>query len=217
MALLRLNFLHEIESIKTQRQRDPLKLAMLGLLVIILAMAGYYGLRAGAVAEVERRVRGASNSWAEKEAAQGEAEKQIRELQATIERVKLLEGAVQNRFLWAPALALVDRATGPNIQITNLNGSGGSGSIKITVGGIVAGVEPRIAADDYLEQLTTVFKTRFPDAKASFDFLEEQPGKKVNLGTGEVGTARFSIGVSFTPTPPPDPPADSPAAEGGPA
>ena len=42
---LRINLYHEVLRAKRQQQYDPLKLSMLGLIVVAIGMAGYYFLQ----------------------------------------------------------------------------------------------------------------------------------------------------------------------------
>jgi len=200
--MIRLNFLHELEAIQTQKQRDPLKIAMLAILVVIMIMGGYYMVRLNEVNSLRIRANQTSATWKEREATVQEAEQEMAEMNETIQRVALLNQYIERRFLWAESLALLDHATGPMIQLQSFNGSVGDATAKLTIGGIVADKEPRIAADEYLRTLETTFRTRYPDARATFDVLEEQPGRTVTLPEGDFKTARFSISITVTPTPP---------------
>lgn len=192
---IRLNFLHELEAIKTQRQRDPLKLAMLGLLMVIMLLVGYYMWRSSTLNDLRRSVERAEAEWAKKESAQAEATKDIEELQTTIGRVKVLKSYVDDRFFWAPVLTLLDQKTPDQVQLTSFNGVTTTGGASITLSGLVADQEPRIAADKYKAELSRVFSDHYSEATARFNVLEEQTGTTLELEGKNLNTARFSIGL----------------------
>jgi len=194
---IRLNFLHELESIKTQRQRDPLKLALLGLILVIILFAGFYMWRSSTLNDLRSSVKRAEAEWAKKGPAQTEAEKSIRELETVIGRVKVLKTYVDDRFFWAPVLALLDRSTPPQVQLTSFNGVATGDGASITFGGVVADQEPRIAADKYKFELGRIFQEHYESATTRFNVLEEQPGTTITLEGEELNTARFSIGLSI--------------------
>jgi len=196
--VIRFNFLHEIQTRKTQQQRDPLKLGMLGLLLIILLMAGYYMLRLNDVNQAKSSLEDVERQLKKAQPEAEEAVKQTEELKETIESVKLLKGYVEDRFFWAPVLQLVVNNTGPNVQLVNLNGvSSKDGDVIVTIGGVVVGQPPQVAADKYLETIESVFAELYPNADAKFNVLEAETDQSFKLNGEELPSARFSIRLNF--------------------
>ena len=198
--VIRLNFLHEIVAIKTKRERDPLKLAMLGLMVVILLFAGYYMFRLQTVSALKSKVNALKTEWVTKEKEQTANKAQIEELNTVSNKVAALEKWVESRFLWAPFLAAIDQVVTPEIQLNSLNGvaTRANEMVTVTIDGIAAGAVARQEADKFRGDLEVTLGEDFTKVTAIFNVLEDQRDKTVTVNGKPLPTARFSIAVKLS-------------------
>jgi len=196
--VIRFNFLHEIRALKAQQQRDPLKLGMLGLLLIILIMAGYYLLRLNDLNQAKSALEDVESQLAKAEPEAEAAVKETEELKRTIRKVDLLKNYVEDRVFWAPVLQVLINNTGPNVQIINLNGTGSeTGKITITMSGVVVGQPPQVAADKYLDIIENAFAEAYGEADAEFNTLDATTDQTFQFEGEQLPSARFSIRLVF--------------------
>jgi hypothetical protein len=217
---IRLNLYHEVQRARKQQQYDPLKLSMIGLGVITLCLAAYYFLEMGRTSTAKDTLITRKAEFAKLTPLAKTAKDREDALTKQIEVATLLTKRIEDRFYWGPVFEQVIACVPPHVQFTKCNAEVGNElprRCQITLDGIAAGDEPRIAA----EELRTTFLERlgqkFKNVTAGFKNLEDGT-EPVNFFGKRMRTAIFSITIGFTSgEEPPPPPATSRQAAQKPA
>ncbi len=213
---LQLNLLHEEISAQRQRQRDPLKLGIYGLIAIGAILFLYYGWNAYQTIQIKSQLNTVQAEWQKVEPQVTAAQKRAEELRKIIDSTKVLDGLIAGRFYWAPLLGKLAACTTANIQITALDAEeADNGSVvNLVLEGVSAAGEPRAAAEKFREHLSTELGKSYGDVKVEFRNLEDLD-TVVTLDGAPNRTARFVLSASFNPKPTPaaDPAAAATAPE----
>lgn len=198
---LTLNLLHEEQKQLQARQRDPLKLGLLGLVGIALLFMGYYAYRLIGANSLNGQLRARQAEWARQEPLSRAALTQESELNLTLGAATAVTRRIEGRFYWAPLLDTLQRTTPPSVQILTFSGNNDLNGERVSLGldGIAAGAEPRAAAEQFRIALAEALGKRFPGAVSSFRSLEETAGV-ATLGGKALPTAKFSIDLTFKKT-----------------
>ena len=204
MALY-LNLYHEVQKQKLKRQRDPLKLAVMGLVVVAAGMVVCmrYFYRMERVRDIAQQQAGDVITELKKSNDDAEATAKQKELDAYDENIKLADAMihkVENRFYWAPLLQQIVEVVPPDVQITALNGSvssDGAKKVTLTVTGIATGSQPRAVAEELRIALQNKLSGQYTQPTAVFRSLEDGTEPVQYLGKSSQ-TALFVIDVTFT-------------------
>ncbi len=209
---LHLNLLHEEILEQRQRQRDPLKIGMIALVICGALLFLYYTWSAYRTLEIRSRLTTIERAWKKIEPKVTAAEKRITDLESVIKTTRALDDYIDNRFFWAPFLQKISRCVAPNTQLTNFEGNllEEPRAINVSLEGVAAGREPRSVAEDLRQTLLEQFSLSYSDVKAEFKTLEDLD-TIVNVGGTHMATAHYILTVNFTPTAVLKP-AESPAA-----
>jgi Tfp pilus assembly protein PilN len=197
---LRIDLYHEIRKQQLQRQRDPLKLAMLGILAIGVAFAGYYFVRMGQVAKIRGRAAQMDGEWKTMSDKEAKAKMRETELNDLLKSSDALVQRIETRFYWATALEQVFLTVPREVQITNLSGDvstektraaapapAGKGReskpaeakttetkrCQITISGVSAGEEPRTVAENLRTALANSLSQKYDRVSSVFKGLDE--------------------------------------------
>jgi hypothetical protein len=200
---LQLNLLHEEISEQRQRQRDPLKLGLIALGAFGAILFLYYGWHAYQTLQIKSQLSAAQAEWAKVEPKVTAAQKRADQLHKIIDGTKVLEEIIKGRFYWAPLLATLSHCVSPNIQLLSLNGSiaDDNHAVSFSVEGIAAAREPRAGAEDFRELLDEQLAKNYSEVKVDFRDLQDLD-TVVNLAGTATPTARFTLAITFSPTPP---------------
>lgn len=199
MALY-LNLYHEIQKQKLKRQRDPLKLAIMGLMMVAVGLVAWYFYRMEHVRDIQRQ---AGDIQADLKKYDGQAAEAQKQLDAYDENIKLADAMihkVENRFYWAPLLQQIVEVVPPDIQITAVNGSissDGTKKVTLSVTGIAAGGQPRAVAEELRIALQNKLSGKYLVPTATFRSLEDG-AEPVQYQGKSSPTALFVIDVTFT-------------------
>ena len=201
-----LNLYHEIHRQEERERRDPFKLAILGILLILCGLSVWYACRTHSVGSIESKRNQLRANWARLEPqmkAAIEAETRLldqqRANQALVERV-------HGRFYWAPFLKALAALTPPNIQITALGGDMDidkerQKSVTVILKGVAAGVQPRTEAESFRHTLEEELAATYGQVSATFDANSlEDAVETVQLEGVTLSTATFRIRVQFKPS-----------------
>lgn len=209
---LQLNLLHEEISEQRQRQRDPLKIGTLVLVVVALIMVAFYMWKGYKTLEVKRRLATVQADWAKVEPTVTSAQKRSKELNGIINTTKVLDTMVEGRFYWAPLLDKVSRCIAPNAQLISIDGfyTEATKTVMVTVEGVAAGREPRGAAEEFRQLLNEQLSQDYGQVAVQFNTLEDLD-TAVNVAGAAMSMARFGINMTFNPV------KSAPAATASPA
>jgi hypothetical protein len=200
---LHLNLLHEEFTEERQRKRDPLKLGIKALIGIGALLFLYYGWNAYQTIEINSQLGSARAEWQKVEPNVTAAQKRAAELHQIIDSTKVLDGFIDDRYYWAPLLALISHCVAPNIQLTSFDGATveTDHTISVTLEGIAAAREPRAAAEEFRQLLNEQLeKKKYGEVKVNFKNLEDLD-TMISLQGVPTASARFILSVTFDPTP----------------
>lgn len=198
---LQLNLLYEEIAEHRQRQRDPLKIGTLALVALGVLMALFYMWKGYQTLDVKSRLAAVQADWAKVEPKVTSAQKRSTELTGIINTTKTLDSMVDGRFYWGPFLQKLSRSVAPNAQLTNFDGTYADEAklVTVTLDGIAAGREPRSAAEELRQLLLEQLSETYGNVSVEFKTLEDLD-TVVNVAGANMSTARFALGVKFTPT-----------------
>ena len=198
---IRLNLYHEVLRARRQEKYDPLKLSIMGLAVIVAAMAAYYFLQMS-------RTNSAQNAYTVQKTefdrlsplAKAAQEREVL-LTKQIDLAKRVTDRMEKRFYWAPLFETVAAAVPANVQITKLSGDAGkdgSRNYQITLEGLAAGPEPRAAAEEMRRSISDRISARYSSVAATFRNLDDG-AETARLDGKALPTVVFTIHVTFKP------------------
>jgi Tfp pilus assembly protein PilN len=195
---LQLNLLHEEIQEQRQRQRDPLKIGVMVLIVLGGLLFVYYMFNAYRTLEIKTKLSAVEREWSKVEPQVTAAQKRSAELTDIIKTTRVLDDYIDKRFFWAPFLQKVARCVAPNTQLTSIEGSvlDENKGISVSIEGIAAGREPRAAAEDLRQLLVEQLAQDYRDVKIEFKSLEDLD-TIVNVGGTNMAMAHYILTVTF--------------------
>lgn len=210
-----MNLYHETLARRRARQRHPAKIGSVlgGTLFALLAI--YYLVRLAAVYGIESRAQGVAAQAAALEKKRPVHEARIAELQASLATAGSLVSDVENRFYWAPLLARILPAIPEHAQLVRLAGKLSpepDRKCTLEIEGVVAGPEPRQAAEELRLAITAQVAAGFTGVSSRFEALEDT-SRRVQVGGVSLPLASFTIDLTLDATPPvplAEPPPDEP-------
>lgn len=198
---LNINLYHEIQRARKQEQYDPLKISMMCLGVAALCLASWYLMRLTETNKAREEYATHQAEMAKLQPQAAAAKTAEAELTKTIQLAEQFTKRIEERFYWAPVVEVIAGVIPRNVQITKLVGDVRSSDsprrVGMSIDGIAAGQHPRKVAEDIRLAVTDALGRKFKGVTASFRSLDDSI-ERVNLDGTEMGTAIFSIGVSFS-------------------
>lgn len=191
-----INLLREEQQIQTERKRDPLKLGLLGVLLIALVMLGYYLVQAAKLSGITRQVHQLEATWNAKKPDFEKAQARQAELSSLIAKADALRGIMNARFLWAAFLADLTNTIPSNASLTSLSGTlkKDKSRLSCSLSGVIAGENPRQLAEDLRGTIRRMLEERFDEVEVVFETLEDDATPYVIRGKDASG-AKFSLGM----------------------
>ena len=196
---LRINLYHEVLRAKRQEQYDPLKLSMMGLIVVAIGMAGYYFIQLKRTSDVRSALSAKTAEFAKLSPQQKEAEKKEAELNKQIDLAEKLTKRMEKRIYWAPLFESILAAVPANVQLTKLTCDTGrekSGISQMNIEGIAADLEPRAVAEDLRKTIAERMVAKYPNATATFRNLDDST-EHLQVNGKRVAAVVFTISVTF--------------------
>jgi Tfp pilus assembly protein PilN len=200
---LHVNLYHEVQRQELNRKRDPLRLGMLGLLVIAIGFVGYYFFLMGAAHVVTAQYDQLANQVAQLDPKAKAAKDREAELNVEIAASQTMRESVDGRFYMAPVLDQILKTVPPTVQLLHMEvdapDPGRPDAIStVTITGISSDVEPRKEAEVLRTALNTSLGARFKNVTAVFKDLEDSDEVVVYNGQ-RLATATFTIQVQLQP------------------
>lgn len=196
---LQINLYHEVLLAKKHQQYDPLKISLLGLIVVAIGLAGYYFVelakKRSAVAAYETKQK----EFERLAPLAKDAKAREDDLSKQIGLAERLSKRIEGRFFWAPVFELVAGTVPKNVQITKMAANVSQDTPRtcsIFLDGLSAGVEPRAVAEELRTAIAEKLGQKYKNATATFKSLDES-NEKALLDGKQVRTAVFSINISF--------------------
>jgi Tfp pilus assembly protein PilN len=192
---LHVNLYHEVQAQERARQRDPLRLGMLGLLVIAIGFVVYYVIALGSAHTVASQYAALQSEYSRLDPKAQAAKAREAELNDSISASDTMMKEVDGRFYWAPVLDQILQTVPLNVQLTQVGaslGSPASGTNVLTITGISSASEPRKAAEQLRTALAARLGKQFKNVNAFFKTLDDSD-EVVVLNGARLPTATFTI------------------------
>lgn len=196
---LHLNLFHEALTAKAIKRRDPLKLAMFGLVAVIASFASYYVIELVKLHSINNSLATVKDEFSKLEPQAKIAKKREEELNAQMKSGDLLVKKVESRFYWAPMLEQIMQVVPREVQVTRLAGDiAGEGlrHCSISLDGLSAGADARKVAEDLRTAIAEKFTGSYKNVSSKFRSLEDGT-EMVLLDGKQVPTAMFGISVDL--------------------
>jgi Tfp pilus assembly protein PilN len=192
---LHVNLYHEVLSQERARQRDPLRLGMLGMLVIAIGFVVYYFIALGSAHVVSVQYAALQAQYAQLDPKAKAAKAREAELSDAISASDTMMKEVDSRFYWAPVLDQLLQTVPVSVQLTHVSGDlGGPNTTSnvLTISGISSAVEPRKEAEALRTALAARLGKQFKNVTAYFKTLDDSD-EFVVLNGRRLPTANFTI------------------------
>ena len=196
---LRINLYHEVLRAKRQQQYDPLKLSMLGLIVVAVGMAGFYFVQLKRTSDVRSALNVQKAEFDKLSPQQKEAEKKEADLNKQIDLAEKLTKRMEKRIYWAPLFESVLGAVPANVQLTKMTCDTGrekGATSLMSIEGIAADQEPRAVAEDLRKAIAERMVAKYPNATATFRNLDDS-AEHLLVNGKRVAAVVFTISVIF--------------------
>ena len=196
---LHLNLYHEAITAKAIQRRDPLKLAMFGLIAVVAGFASYYVIELVKLHSINNSLATVKEEFAKLEPLAKAAKKREEELNAQTKSGDLLVKKVESRFYWAPMLEQLMEVVPREVQVTRLAGDiAGEGlrHCSLSLDGLSAGADARKVAEELRTAIAEKFTGNYKNVTSKFRSLEDGT-ELVMLDGKQVPTAMFAISVDF--------------------
>lgn len=192
---LHVNLYHEVQRQERARQRDPLRLGMLGLLVIAIGFVAYYFValeQAHAIGAQFGTLQAQFNQLDPKATA---AKARQAELNDALTNSDTMTKEIEGRFYWAPVLDQILQTVPNTVQLTHVAADQGNtitNTNLLTITGISSAAEPRKEAEALRIALTNRLGRQFKNVTSAFKTLEDSD-QIVMLDGRRLATANFTI------------------------
>jgi len=193
---LHVNLYHEIQRQEIARQRDPLRLGLLAILLIAIGFAVNYFVILERAHSVGVRYTDVQGVWTALEPKAKDAKAKQDELNNEIQASDALRKTVDGRFDWAPILQEILKTTPREVQLTRVAADMPDDekvtSSHITISGISGAVEPRKEAEAVRTALEARLAKHFKHVSSAFKELDDSD-QFVLLDGHRLATAGFTI------------------------
>jgi Tfp pilus assembly protein PilN len=209
---LHINLYHEVQRQERARQRDPVRLGMLGTLVIAIGFVANYFIVLEEAHSVGIRYSGLQDEFSKLDPKAKDAKARQAELNDEITASDTMMKNVDSRFYWAPVLDQLVKSVPRNIQLTHV-GADAPGSATspgvLTLTGISSAAEPRKEAEALRTALQARLNAECKGVTSVFKQLDDSD-EVVVLDGRRLPTATFTIEFQLQMADPPAPPAPAP-------
>ena len=196
---LHLNLYHEVITAKAYKRRDPLKLAMFGLVAVVAGFASYYVIELVKLRSINHSLTAVKAEFSRLEPLAKTAKKREGELNEQMKSGDLIVTRIESRFYWAPLLEQIMQVVPREVQITRLAGDIAGEGLRhctISLDGLSAGLDARRVAEDLRTAISQKFGASYKNVSSKFRSLEDGT-ETVMLDGRQVPTAMFAISVDL--------------------
>jgi Tfp pilus assembly protein PilN len=193
---LHVNLYHEIQRQELARQRDPLRLGMLAVLVIAIGFVVNYFIVMERGHSVAVRYNTLNDEWTELQPKATAAKSRQDELNSEIAASAAMMQSVESRLLWAPVLDEILKTVPRTVQLTHLSAEAPSNdkatNSTLSVSGLSSAVEPRKEAENLRMAMGASLGKKFKHVASVFKSLDDSD-QYVMLDGRRLPTASFTI------------------------
>ena len=193
---LHVNLYHEVQRQELARQRDPLRLGMLAVLIIAIGFVANYFVVLGRAHTIGIRYSALGDEWSNIAPKAKDAKARQDELDNEIKASDAMVKAVASRLYWAPILDQILKTVPRTVQLTHLGADVPSDDTAttsvLTVSGISSAGEPRKEAEALRTALDTKLGAQFKHVTSVFKTLDDSD-QFVVLDGLRLPTANFTM------------------------
>ena len=195
---IRINLFYEEQNREVQRKRDPLKLGMLGIVVVLGLIVVYHLFKMAESSRLQSQLNSLQQEWSTKEAEMKAAIKAQEDSQNAVNRAEALKKVVEERFLWGGVFQVIMDVVPLEVQLKSFAGTSEAQSDNVTIilEGVAAGNEPRSVAENLRRNLGEKLNELYGNTEVVFTLLENDD-LQVVLDEQKLSTARFAIRASL--------------------
>lgn len=206
--MIKVDLYHEARLRQTQRERDPVKLAIALSGLIAAGCLGYFFWALNDLRVLSHTCSNATQKLSHVHPAAERASKQLAETAALQASAQRLMELAEQRWYAAPLLGQLAKVQPDGLRLTRLTMTGASGLRTVSVAGVATSDDPRAMADAYRQALAAApcFDAAY-QATSKFKVLEDLPTE----GSTKVSKFIIELGVS-KPAPSPKPKSKATAA-----
>ncbi|HEX4083949.1 MAG TPA: hypothetical protein VHY22_03480 [Chthoniobacteraceae bacterium] len=193
---IHVNLYHEVQRQDLARRRDPLRLAMLAVLLIAIGFVVNYFIVLERSHSIGVRFAALNEQWSKISPQAKAAKARQDELNNEIAASDAMLKTVESRLYWAPVLDQVLKTIPSSVQLLHV-GADSPGNDRdtistLTVSGISSAAEPRKEAEAVRIALEKNLETRFKHVTSVFKELDDSD-QFVLLNGRRLPTATFSL------------------------
>jgi Tfp pilus assembly protein PilN len=193
---LHVNLYHEVQRQEQARQRDPLRLGMLAVLIIAIGFVANYFVVLGRAHSISVRYSGLGDEWSTIEAKAKDAKARQDELDNEVKASDAMVKTVEGRLYWAPILDQILKTVPRTVQLTHVGadapGDDTATTSVLTISGISSAGEPRKEAEALRIALDTRLGAQFKHVTSVFKTLDDSD-QFVVLDGLRLPTANFTM------------------------
>jgi len=193
---LHVNLYHEVQRQDRARRRDPFRMAILAILIIMIGFVVNYFVVLEQVHIIGARYSAIQADWAKISPDAKAAKTRQDELNAEINASDAMMKRVDRRLYWAPVLDEIRKAVPRTVQVTHLGveppATEAATDAAIGMSGIAGAVEPRKEAEALRVAMVNRLTARFKHATGIFKNLDDSD-QFVLLDGHRLATASFVI------------------------
>jgi Tfp pilus assembly protein PilN len=193
---LHVNLYHEVQRQERARQRDPVRLAMLAVLVIAIGFVANYFVVLERSHSVGLRYSDLQEEWSKVNTKAKDAKARQDELNDQIKASDAMAKTVDGRFYWAPVLDQILKTVPRSVQLTHVaadaSGAEDATTAELSISGISSAVEPRKEAEDLRTALDARLGAQFKGVTSVFRTLDDSD-QFVMLDGRRLPTATFTM------------------------
>lgn len=196
---LHLNLNHELERLRAERRRDPLKLTMIGLMFVAGLFVLQYMWTMTKTSLVTRERDKMKAELNKKDPLAKAAVVEEVELQKKLGNGERFRGRIEGKFYWAPLIQLVIENIPGNIHITRFAGDVNAedpSKVQFKLEGLIVGSAPLTLADEFRKKLGQSLEQKYKNVKTDYRHLLEEKEQVVIEGKS-LSNATFTINVQM--------------------
>ncbi len=194
---LTIDLLHEHHQQELERRTDPLRIGILGLLVVTMILVSFYMFKSASYKNLKNEQTRLQSLWASKEPLLQASLTEEETYRSEIDTAKELVRRAEGRPYWGPLLEQILRSIPKEVQIQTLAGQSEREArrFSLSLAGLCAGRQPRQSAEDFRQALLQRLETYYGQASVEFPTdLEDMPTQVV-LDGNNFSTVRFTLTV----------------------
>jgi hypothetical protein len=196
---LHLNLNHEMERDRAKARRDPFKLSMIALVMVVAGFVAQFFWVITKAALSTRDLDIKRSEFAKLGPLGTAAVTEEAELKKKLGNSERFLKRIEGRFYWSPLIQDVVQTVPPRIQVTRFAGDATGDEpkkVQVNLDGLAAGEKPREVAEEFLQKLRTVLEKKYRNVTTTFRHLEDVT-ETVHVDGKSLPSVNFAINIQL--------------------